>query len=43
MKWVSGIFQPQIGSNDEAQATQYFTPEEAKVLKLHDNTKPYFK
>lgn len=38
---VSGTFRPDTTS-DEAQEAKYFSFEEAKSLKLHDNTKPYF-
>ncbi len=40
---VSGTFKPQISGDDEAQATQYFTLDEAKTLQLHANTQPYFR
>ena len=38
---ASGTFRPDPTS-DEAQEAKYFSKDEAKVLKLHDNTKPYF-
>jgi len=38
---VSGVFRPDP-SNDEAQEEKYYSIEEAKDLKLHGNTKPYF-
>jgi ADP-ribose pyrophosphatase YjhB (NUDIX family) len=38
---VSGTFRPDPNS-DEAQEAKYFTKEEARTLKLHDNTEPYF-
>jgi 8-oxo-dGTP pyrophosphatase MutT (NUDIX family) len=38
---VSGAFRPDPNS-DEAQEAKYFSSDEAKSLKLHDNTKPFF-
>lgn len=38
---VSGIFRPDP-THDESQEAKYFSVEEAKKLKLHDNTRPYF-
>jgi 8-oxo-dGTP diphosphatase len=38
---VSGTFRPDPTS-DEAQEAKYFSKNEAKALKLHDNTRPYF-
>ncbi len=38
---VSGEFRPDP-TGDEAQEAKYFSQAEAKELKLHDNTKPYF-
>ncbi len=38
---VSGSFRPD-STSDEAQEAKYFSRNEAKLLQLHDNTKPYF-
>lgn len=38
---VSGTFRLDP-NNDEAQEAQYFSTEEAKALKLHDNSRPFF-
>jgi 8-oxo-dGTP diphosphatase len=38
---VSGSFRPDPTS-DEAQDAKYFSKEEARTLKLHGNTAPYF-
>jgi 8-oxo-dGTP diphosphatase len=37
---VSGEFIP--GLSEEGDEARYFTPEEARQLTLHDNTRPYF-
>lgn len=39
---VSGTFKPGDTTNDEAHEAGYFSQEQVKTLKLHDNTKPYF-
>jgi 8-oxo-dGTP diphosphatase len=39
---VSGKFEPSIKDDDEGQEAKYFSLEEAKELKLHENTIPYF-
>ena len=39
---VSGEFRPDPATNDEIQEIRYVSRQEAKRLKLHDNTKPYF-
>jgi len=39
---VSGTFKPSSGTNDEVEEIRYVSRQEAKMLKLHDNTKPYF-
>jgi 8-oxo-dGTP diphosphatase len=39
---VSGAFKPSFDTNDEMEEMRYVNNEEAKTLKLHDNTKPYF-
>ncbi len=39
---VSGEFRPSFGTNDEVEEIRYVSPAEAKTLKLHDNTEPYF-
>ena len=38
---VSGEYRPDPTSG-ESQEAKYFNKEEAKLLKLHDNVKPYF-
>lgn len=39
---VSGEFIPDRDTNDEVEEVGYVSREEAEVLTLHDNTKPYF-
>lgn len=39
---ISGEFKPNISGDDEGQEARYFSRDEVKSLKLHDNTKPYF-
>lgn len=39
---VSGEFGPNPDTNDELEEVRYVSEEEARALKLHDNTKPYF-
>lgn len=39
---VSGDFTPSSGTDDEVEEIRFVSREEAKTLKLHDNTKPYF-
>ncbi len=39
---VSGEFKPGISGDDEAQELRYVSSQEAKGLKLHINTAPYF-
>lgn len=39
---VSGEFRPSHDTNDEVEEIRYVTIDEARTLKLHDNTKPYF-
>ncbi len=39
---ISGEFNPGTDTNDEVEEIRYVSREEARALKLHDNTKPYF-
>jgi hypothetical protein len=39
---ISGVFKPSHTTSDAVEAIRYASPEEARTLKLHDNTKPYF-
>lgn len=39
---ISGEFNPSADTNDEVEEIRYVSREEARALKLHDNTKPYF-
>lgn len=39
---ISGEFKPNQDTNDEIEEIRYVSPDEAKTLQLHDNTKPYF-
>jgi 8-oxo-dGTP diphosphatase len=39
---ISGEFKPSHDTNDEVEELRYVSKEEARAIKLHDNTKPYF-
>lgn len=39
---ASGMFDPVVHGNDEAEEVRYISRAEAQALPLHDNTAPYF-